>query len=173
MSLILLRHTRPAVAEGICYGRTDLGLAACFSAEAARLVRTLPPVAAVATSPLTRCRWLAEAIAQARGLPLTVAPGLVEIDFGRWEGVAWSAIPRPEIDAWAADLLHARPHGGETVAELSARVAAALEGLRGRPRPLLAVTHAGVIKAARGLLGGQPDWHGSLAFGAWERFEPA
>lgn len=166
--MILLRHTRPAVAEGICYGRTDLALAAGFEAEAARLAGSLPPVAAVVTSPLGRCLRLAEAIAAARRLPLTVEPRITEIDFGRWEGRAWAEIPRAEIDAWAADLMHARPHGGETVAELAARVQAALDDWRSGPRPLLAVTHAGVIKAVRSLTGGAPDWHGSLPFGGWE-----
>lgn len=170
MSLILLRHTRPAVAEGICYGRTDLALAPGFAAEAARIAAKLPPVAVVVTSPLGRCRRLAEAIAAARGLPLAVEPRITEMDFGAWEGRAWAALPRAELDAWAEDLLHARPHGGETVAELAARVAAAAADWAVGPRPLLAVTHAGVIKAFRVRRDGADAWHGSLGFGAWERF---
>ena len=169
--MILLRHTRPAVAEGVCYGRTDLDLAPCFAAQAARLTAELPAVAAVVTSPLSRCRRLAEAIATARDLPLTTEARLIEIDFGRWEGLAWDAIPRAEIDAWAADLLHARPHGGETVAELTARSRAALVDLARGPRPVLAVTHAGVIKAARAARHGPDAWHAPLSFGMWDVLE--
>ena len=33
MGLMLVRHTRPDVAPGVCYGRTDLDVAASFSAE--------------------------------------------------------------------------------------------------------------------------------------------
>ena len=169
MAVILLRHTRPAVAEGTCYGRTDLALAPCFAAEAARLARTLPPVAHIVTSPLSRCHRLASAIAAARGLTLATDPRLIEMDFGTWEGQAWNAIPRPQIDAWAADLLHARPHGGETVAELAARTRAALDDLARGPRPALAVTHAGVIKAARAARQGPEAWNSTLPFGSWEK----
>ncbi|MGY6412047.1 MAG: alpha-ribazole phosphatase [Alkalilacustris sp.] len=168
MAVILVRHTRPAVAEGTCYGRTDLALAPCFAAEAARLVEALPPVRRVVTSPLSRCSRLAGAIAGARGVVLETDPRLIEMDFGRWEGQPWDAIPRAELDAWAADLLHARPHGGETVAELAARAWAALEDIARGPRPALAVTHAGVIKAARAARQGKAAWHGTLPFGGWE-----
>ena len=37
VALILIRHTRPEVADGICYGSTDLPAAPGFEAEAARL----------------------------------------------------------------------------------------------------------------------------------------
>lgn len=168
MSLIVLRHTQPLVADGLCYGRSDLALAPGFGVEVARLAAELPPVAAVVTSPLARCRLLAERLAVARGLSVTVEPRITEMDFGAWEGRPWAALPRGELDAWAADLLHARPHGGETVAELSARVSAALADWAAGPRPLLAVTHAGVIKALRVRRDGPAAWQGTLAFGAWE-----
>jgi alpha-ribazole phosphatase len=165
--VILLRHTRPAVAEGTCYGRTDLGLTTGFAEDLAAVLDGLPEVGAVATSPLARCRRLAEAIAAARGLELTVEPRLVEFDFGAWEGRRWAEIARAELDAWAADFQHARPHGGETVAELAARVAAALAAApRGRP-PLLWVTHAGVARAAAALTGHGAGWDTRLGFARW------
>ena len=90
------------------------------------------------------------------------------MDFGAWEGLRWDAIPRTELDAWAADLMHARPHGGETVAELAARTRAVLGDLARGPRPVLAVTHAGVVKAARAGRQGPVAWKGTLPFGGWE-----
>ncbi|WP_201157589.1 histidine phosphatase family protein [Rhodobaculum claviforme] len=168
MAVILLRHTRPAVAEGVCYGRTDLDLGPCFAAEAARLADALPPVTQVVTSPLSRCHRLAQAIATARALPLRIDPRLIEMDFGRWEGVAWDAIPRAEIDAWAADLLHARPHGGETVAEMATRAAAALADLARGPSPVLAVTHAGILKAVHATRDGPEAWHRPFPFASWQ-----
>ena len=60
--MILLRHLRPGAAEGTCYGRTDLALAAGWEAEADRLATDLPPVTAIRTSPLRRCRELARHI---------------------------------------------------------------------------------------------------------------
>ena len=156
MALILLRHLRPHVAPGICYGRTDLG------APIAPLP-ALPPFDSVATSPLRRCRLLAEALHPA---PL-VDPRLAEMDFGAWEGLAWDAVPRAGLDAWAADFLHARPHGGESVAMLRARIRDAMAEHRaaaGAGTRLL-VTHAGVIKAALATGDDAAGWPSALPFG--------
>jgi len=167
MALILLRHTRPEGAEGLCYGRTDLPLAADFEAEAARLARNLPPFARILTSPLSRCLRLAEALAVARARPLSVDARLAEMDFGRWEGQAWAAIARSELDAWAADLTGARPHGGETVAEMAARSRAALRAAMAGPVPALVVSHAGIIKAALAAGQGAQGWKAQPGFGTW------
>tara|TARA_R110002051_G_scaffold13717_1_gene45387 strand:+ start:5720 stop:6238 length:519 start_codon:yes stop_codon:yes gene_type:complete len=148
MAVILLRHTQPAVAPGICYGMTDLPLTASFADEYDALIKTLPEFKRIVTSPLTRCRHLAEQIAADLHRPLTEDHRFREMDFGRWESQAWDTIPRAEIDAWAADFLHARPHGGESVAMLRARVGIALSSLKQLDGDSLVVTHAGVIKVA-------------------------
>ena len=70
------------------------------------------------------------------------------MDFGAWEGQDWNDIPRMELDAWAADFLHARPHGGESVHAFAARVHEFLAELRKDGVSRLVVTHAGVIKAS-------------------------
>lgn len=171
MALILLRHTRPEGATGLCYGRSDLPLAADFDTEVVRLSRELPMFVRIVSSPLSRCLRLAQALSEARDRPLSIDPKLTEMDFGRWEGLRWDAIARSELDAWAADLTGARPHGGETVAELAARVHAALTDAMAGPVPALVVCHAGVIKAA--LVAGQgPDaWHAQHDFGSWLELE--
>jgi len=161
----LLRHLRPEVAEGICYGATDLDLAPGHEAALEALLARLPPLAGLVTSPLRRCRLLAEAIGQRLGLAATLDARLTEMDFGAWEGLPWSGIPRAELDAWAADFLHARPHGGESVAQLQARTLAALGDCRARPGHHLLVTHAGVIKAALATGPRAEDWPPFLAFG--------
>lgn len=148
MALTLLRHTCPDVAPGICYGMSDLALADSFTTEANALLATLPPIDRIVTSPLSRCRLLADHIARWAGYPVNVDNRLQEMDFGRWEGQAWADIPRTEIDAWVADFMHARPHGGESVAMLRARTLEAVEHYRQLAGHTLIVTHAGVIKAA-------------------------
>ncbi|MCC6001732.1 MAG: alpha-ribazole phosphatase family protein [Pararhodobacter sp.] len=177
MALILLRHTRPLNAEGLCYGRSDLRLAPCFQAQAARLERELPPFARVLSSPLSRCLRLARAMAAARGVGVQVDERLVEMDFGRWEGQRWDMIPRAQLDAWAADLEGANPHGGERVADLAARSRAALQdAARGASRdggPALVVTHAGVIKSALAHTQGAAGWRAELSFGQWLRLDAA
>jgi len=147
MSVMFVRHTTPRVAPGVCYGRTDLPLADSFDDEAAAVARAMPNADRIVSSPLQRCRQLAERLAEEAGLPLAIDERLVEMDFGAWEARPWSDIPREEIDAWMQDFLHARPHGGESVAMLRARALAAATALRDRPSMTLAVTHAGVIKA--------------------------
>ena len=44
------------------------------------------------------------------------------IIFGAWDGEAWSAVSKAEIDRWCADFASHRPGGGESVAELLERV---------------------------------------------------
>lgn len=172
MGLILLRHTAPAVAPGTCYGRLDLAPGPNFEAEAAAVIAGLPSVARLICSPLWRCRALAERIGAARGLPVEVDPRLIEIDFGAWEGLAWDAVPRDELDAWAADFHHARPHGGESVAMFTARVAEFLAA-QGAARDWLAVTHAGIMRAALHLMGRDETWACRFAYGETLTLGPA
>ncbi len=167
MCLILVRHTRPAVPEGVCYGVTDLDVAPTFDREAASVIASLPAVERLVTSPLRRCMRLAERIAAARGLTPVVDGRLREMDFGRWEGLPWEDIDRAELDAWAADLLHARPHGGESVRMVSERVAAALADCRREGVPHAVITHAGVIKAARAGAGHVEPWTAGVDYGGW------
>jgi alpha-ribazole phosphatase len=163
VALTLLRHTRPEGGAGVCYGVTDLPPGAELAREARRLAAQLPQVERVVTSPLSRCARLAERLAAARGLVLSVDPRLAELDFGAWEGRRWDDLPRPEIDAWAADLMGARPHGGESVAMLAARAWAALDEADGA----LVVTHMGVIRAALARAGRERAWQARLGFGEW------
>ena len=144
MGLTLLRH--PSVsARGICYGQSDVRLAPSHGAEIAEAVKLAPQARAVISSPATRCRGLAEALAQARALPApTYDPRLLELNFGTWEGRPWTQIPRAESDPWAEDPIHRAPPGGERFLDLLERLRAALRGLD----DALIVTHAGPIRAA-------------------------
>ena len=166
MALIFLHHTTPDVAKGTCYGRTDLPLAESFEAELAQVLADLPQVARIVTSPLGRCHLLAQRVGQAQGLQPTVLEGLTEMDFGRWEMLPWNAVPRDQLDAWAADFMGARPHGGESVQMLRDRVETALQGLE--PQTLV-VTHSGVIRAAAAILGHPEGWDIDVKFGHWMR----
>jgi alpha-ribazole phosphatase len=162
MGVILLRHTTPKVEHGVCYGMTDLALAESFEAEAAEIVRQATRPVRIVTSPLGRCRRLADRMGAVFGLEPQVDPRWREMDFGTWEGVDWSAIPRHELDGWAAAFHDYNGHGGESVAQLEARVRAALTSL---PEGALVVTHAGCIKAACAIRGQPPGWEARPRFG--------
>lgn len=172
MPLTLLRHTTPALGPDVCYGARDIGLAPGFETEAAAVLARLPPVARIVTSPLARCTRLATFLGTRLHVPVTVDPDWRELDFGAWEGRPWTEIPRAEVDAWTADFLHARRHGGESVAMLLARVRAALA--RCRPEEAcLAVTHGGPIRAALFATGGDPaSWTRPVPFGALVALPP-
>ena len=169
MPVILVRHTRPAVPTGVCYGITDLDLAPTFEDEAATVVAKLPRACRVVSSPLRRCRRLAERIGATRGLVPVFDERLREFDFGTWEGVPWEFIPRTELDAWAADFFHARPHGGESVHMLRERVGTAIADYRRSGVSHVVVTHAGVIKAALAQCGHPDGWKATVEFGALVR----
>ena len=172
MPVILVRHTRPAIPEGVCYGALDLDLAPTFDDEAAAVLTALPRARRLVSSPLRRCRRLAERIGAARDITPVFDERLREFDFGTWEGVPWDDIPRPELDAWAADFFHARPHGGESVRMLHDRVGAAIADYRGSGASHVVVTHAGVIKAALARAGHPDGWKAVVEFGASIRLPP-
>ncbi len=79
--------------------------------------------------------------------PEMIGAFIAEMDFGSWEGVPWDEVSRAGLDAWAADLLGFRGHGGESVGDLAARVESGLRDLGGED---LVVCHLGVIRAVIG-----------------------
>ena len=142
MQLALVRHPQPDVAPGICYGRTDISTSIEAIEQLAASLRAagLPGQLPVYASPLARCALLAAAL----DVPVTLDARLAEMDFGAWEMRAWDTIPRAEVDAWAADLLHYRPGGGENVLDVARRVAAFRHQLH-HPAALV-ICHAGTIR---------------------------
>lgn len=152
MELHLIRHPRPAIASGICYGQLDIDLAEPAATVGARLRPLLPARFELHASPLRRARLLAETL----GAPVLDAR-LQEISFGAWEGQAFSALG-PAIDDWAADPLHFRAPGGESVHELSLRVLDWLQALLARSPslPQVVVAHGGPLRVIAGHLLGLP-----------------
>jgi broad specificity phosphatase PhoE len=109
--ILAARHPRPRIAGRICYGRTDVPLAETPEAGAAALMSALDDaeIGRIVASPLSRALLVAQAVARQTGAPLHTDDRLQEMDFGEWENQAWTSLPRPEIDAWAADPLRYRP----------------------------------------------------------------
>ena len=123
-----------------------------MQAAAARSLLT-DPVAEVRTSPLGRARDTAQLLAL--GLPVAVDERWVEVDYGEFECRPLHGIPAEVWQRWRSDR-DFRPEGGETLAEVDTRVAAACEELfaadgAGARRPdgdVVVVSHVTPIKAA-------------------------
>ena len=162
MQLYLIRHPRPDVAPGLCYGRSNLALAEDALVVAAALRSLLPENVPVFSSPLRRCRLLADALHPAPQFDAR----LLELDFGEWEMRSWADIGHVAIDRWASDPQAFAPPGGESVHEMRARVADFLYDLAGLGLASAAlVAHAGVMKVcAAELLGLAPEKWFSIQF---------
>jgi len=173
--ILLARHPRPRVGSRICYGRMNVALAELAVAGAIALIAAAgDPIERIITSPLSRAQDVARAVASRTGAPLHTDDRLAEMDFGAWEGRAWTAIPRAEIDAWAADPLRYRPGGGEAVSEVLLRVRRAWTGIASSADTTLVVTHAGPIRCLLHVALGVPILEAiqaSVAYGSVTRLE--
>ena len=115
---LLLRHGQtPLTVERRYSGRGEVALSELgeqqAAAAAARLAK-LTDIAAVVASPLTRTRQTGQAVADAVGVELTTHDGLIETDFGAWEGLTFreAAERDPELHRrWLGDTSVAPPDG--------------------------------------------------------------
>ncbi len=125
---ILLRHGQtPLSVERRYSGRgnpdlTDEGRRQARAA-AARVVRE-EGIAAIVTSPLRRARSTAEEVAVLTGIDVVEHPGLIENDFGDWEGLTFTEASQRDPDlhrAWLSDITVPAP-GGESFAQVAERI---------------------------------------------------
>ncbi|GGE71759.1 histidine phosphatase family protein [Sphingomonas prati] len=80
------------------------------------------------------------------GLDAVVEPALADIDHGDWRGKGFAEIEPAGLMRWLAAPEAGAP-GGETLADVVARVAPWLDGLCDADGTVLAVTHAMVVRA--------------------------
>ncbi|MGW5424573.1 histidine phosphatase family protein [Streptomyces sp. NPDC003943] len=92
-------------------------------------------IEAVVTSPMRRCQETAQPVAARLGLRVQVEPDLREADFGAWEGLTFAEVRErypDDLTAWFASP-EAPPSGaGETMRQITRRVAAVRDGLLAR-----------------------------------------
>ena len=152
-TLYLIRHTKPNIASGICYGQLDIDVAGSFETEANDILRCLPKLELVIASPLLRTKRLGEFLALEQQCELRSDARLMEKHFGAWEGKYWDDIPRQEIDAWAENVMSYAPPGGESAQQLMQRVQEFMRDLAQLPQQNIAlVAHGGSIRALLALI---------------------
>lgn len=155
MELYLIRHPRPRVAPGTCYGQLDLPLAEDPVQVAERLRPLLPANYALYASPLQRARLLAEAL----GVP-RVDARLMEIHFGAWEGQRYDDLGSA-LDAWVEAPLDFAAPGGESPRQMAARVQDWWDELcaSSPPPAVVVVAHGGPLRSLAGSLLHVPPEH--------------
>lgn len=161
--LFVLRHAQSEWnADGRWQGHADPPLSDAGRAQAAAAAARLSgEVREAVSSDLLRAAQTADVIAEALGLgPVTLEPGLREIDVGEWTGLTRAEIEERWpglLDEWRAGRLTSIP-GGEDREAFRERIVASLGRLAGRApdTPLLVVTHAGAIGVLERHLGVHP-----------------
>lgn len=156
MEVYLIRHTTPLVEKGICYGQSDIPLANSFEAEWKVILDNLPEkVDFIFTSPLIRCIYLAQKLAQHYQVPLKKDGRLMEMHFGEWEMKAWNSINQQALEKWMNNYVVEKCPSGESYTDLLFRVHDFIETLKKLSyAKILIVTHGGVIKSFHSLIRG-------------------
>ena len=160
-TVILVRHGRStANVSGTLAGRLpDVHLDEVGTEQAARVGARIAavPLAGLVTSPLERCRETAQAIGRAhpRRPRTRTDRGLLECDYGEWQGRALKELAKEKL--WKS--VQGQPSrvgfpGGETLPEMQARTVAAvrrrdadLEAEHGPGAVWVAVSHGDPLKA--------------------------
>lgn len=167
---LLLRHGQTEYSAQRRYsGRADPELTELGHAQAAAVAAGIgsvdgtDKVSAVLSSPLRRARQTAEPVAATLGAgPVTPHEGLLETDFGAWDGLTFAEARArdPEVHRrWLGDET-VDPPGGESFAAVGERVAKMrAELVTAHPgETLLLVSHVTPIKMlVRQALGSGPE----------------
>ncbi len=163
MGVIVVRHPETADPRVIA-GQSNVALAPRALAAIDAIVESLPAARRIVSSDLSRCRILAHAVAVRRGLACTFDCRWREQSFGALEGKRWDEVDgRAYLEEWTT----AAPPGGESIAAVRTRVAAALAETDDET---LVITHAGPIRCALAIARDLPIDEAfaiDIAFGSW------
>jgi len=150
----LVRHAEVHVDwQKKAYGDTDVPLSPEGELDTARMAQAFAgrPLARVTSSDLARAHAMGRAVADSTRAPLVLDARLREIHRGQWQGLASDEF-RARWERDAANFLaapwHWKGHGGESDAELCARVWPALiEAVEATPgRELALAAHYNVMR---------------------------
>lgn len=161
--ILLIRHgINDFVQQGLLAGRAPgVHLNAAGQAQAAALAERLgsTPLAAIYSSPLERTQETAAPLASRLGLDIKRLDSVLESDPGEWTGQALDMLRQTE--AWQQVQTHPsrfRFPSGESIAEIQARMVAALEALQAAHtgQTIAVFSHADPIKLAIAYYAGIP-----------------
>jgi ribonuclease H / adenosylcobalamin/alpha-ribazole phosphatase len=150
---VLLRHGQTPMSVQKRYaGRSDVPLTDVGVQQAAAAAKRLASagLGVIVTSPLLRAAQTAQEVAAVTGAAVVTDEGFRETDFGAWEGLTFAEVRErwpAEVTAWLADP-EVAPPGGESFADVSLRVTAALHRVLAarEGQTVLIVSHVTPIK---------------------------
>jgi broad specificity phosphatase PhoE len=152
-TVLLIRHGAvEGDAEGRFLGAADAAMCAAGEAQIRELAARLRPRVtpdAIYCSDLSRSRRTAELLTNGSAIPIRVRPALREIDMGDWQGLSRREVAERRPADYAArgrDIANFRPPGGESFADLAARVLPCWRGVveDGETQVVAIAGHAGV-----------------------------
>lgn len=153
--VVLIRHGETSWnAAGRWQGHDGPGLSARGHAQAARTAaavsRLQPDVARLVVSDLQRAEETAAPLHERLGCPAVQDPRWREIDVGTWAGLTHREVAAQDPQGFAvwSEGEDVRRGGGETDADLHARVGAALDELWQGEGTVVVVTHGGPVRHA-------------------------
>lgn len=152
--LLLVRHgvTEYSVAKKFA-GRSDLELTEAGLEQARRAagrIAELGPVDVLISSPLRRTRQTAQQISDRLELPVQIEDGVIETDFGDWDGYTFEQVRErwpAELQRWLDDSTVAPP-SGESFETVTRRVRRARDQILAQHtgKTVVVVSHVSPIK---------------------------
>jgi len=154
LKVYFVRHTKPQIETGICYGQSDVPVCPlAFEIQYKALSDYLPKqFSKVFSSPLQRCQVLAQKFSENPMLD----KNLMELNFGEWEMKPWNSLEPMQMQTWMQDFVKNSPPQGESYEQLAKRTKIFLQKLQDTEGNVLVCTHAGVMRAVFAWVMGLP-----------------
>lgn len=133
MKLYLIRHGQTDWnIQGKIQGSHDIPLNETGRKQAESVAKGMEsrPVARIFSSTLKRAAETAEEIARIQDVEITYMKELIEVEFGKWEGLTWDEIQREypaEFERWSLNPVDVAPPGGETQTQVMKRCVSVVE----------------------------------------------
>jgi alpha-ribazole phosphatase len=144
MEIYLVRHTETVAPKGICYGQADVDIKEPYLDIFQGIKEQLPTDAIVYSSPLMRCKKMAEFFSES----IIFDARLKEMNFGNWELKAWNDIPLEEINPWMDNFVTVRVPNGESFEDLYQRaIEFYSELLQKKEDKMILFCHDGTIRS--------------------------
>lgn len=166
MEIYLIRHTTPQIEKNVCYGQSDISLAATLEREWQLIKPKLPSkIDKLFTSPLSRCTILSNRISEYFQIPAEKDDRLLEMNFGDWEMKKWDDINPRDLTVWMNDYLLTTCPGGESYRDVQSRLKTFISENLQNEGIYIMVTHGGIIKCFHGIVNNTDGMDLTIGYG--------